>query len=34
MCTFLNLAYGKGKVFAVQAWTGPLGSRELRLPDF
>ena len=25
---------GKGKAFPVQAWTGPEGSRRLRLPDF
>jgi len=24
---------GKGKVIPVQAWTGPEGSRRLRLPD-
>ena len=24
----------KGKAFPVQAWTGPEGSRKLRLPDF
>jgi len=26
--------YGKGKVIPLQAWTGPEGSRRLRLPDF
>jgi hypothetical protein len=25
---------GKGKVVPLQAWTGPEGSRRLRLPDF
>jgi hypothetical protein len=25
---------GKGKVFPLQAWTGPWGSGRLRLPDF
>jgi hypothetical protein len=25
---------GKGKEIHVQAWTGPDGSRRLRLPDF
>jgi len=25
---------GKGKAIPVQAWTGPEGSRMLRLPDF
>jgi hypothetical protein len=25
---------GKGKAFPLQAWTGPEGSRRLRLPDF
>jgi hypothetical protein len=25
---------GKGKVTPLQAWTGPEGSRRLRLPDF
>jgi hypothetical protein len=25
---------GKGKVFTLQAWTGPWGSGRLRLPDF
>jgi len=24
----------KGKAFPLQAWTGPEGSRRLRLPDF
>ena len=26
--------YGKGKAIPLQAWTGPEGSRKLRLPDF
>jgi hypothetical protein len=26
--------YGKGKAILLQAWTGPEGSRRLRLPDF
>ena len=25
---------GKGKTVPLQAWTGPEGSRNLRLPDF
>jgi hypothetical protein len=25
---------GKGKTIPVQAWTGPEGSRRLKLPDF
>jgi hypothetical protein len=25
---------GKGKAIPLQAWTGPDGSRRLRLPDF
>ena len=25
---------GKGKSVPLQAWTGPEGSRKLRLPDF
>jgi len=25
---------GNGKAIPVQAWTGPEGSRRLRLPDF
>jgi len=27
-------ATGKGKAIPLQAWTGPEGSRRLRLPDF
>jgi hypothetical protein len=29
-----GLEVGKGKVIPLQAWTGPEGSRKLRLPDF
>jgi hypothetical protein len=25
---------GKGKATSLEAWTGPKGSRRLRLPDF
>ena len=25
---------GKGKAIPLQAWTGPEGSRRVRLPDF
>jgi len=28
------IAKGKGKAIPLQAWTGPEGSRRLRLPDF
>jgi len=28
------LGKGKGKATPLQAWTGPEGSRKLRLPDF
>ena len=27
-------AVGKGKAVPLQAWTGPEGSRKLRIPDF
>jgi len=27
-------AKNKGKAILLQAWTGPEGSKELRLPDF
>jgi len=30
----LNEGRGKGKAIPLQAWTGPEGSRRLRLPDF
>jgi len=26
--------HGKGKAIPLQVWTGPKGSRRLRLPDF
>ena len=29
-----NHVLGKGKAIPLQAWTGPEGSRSLRLPDF
>jgi hypothetical protein len=33
--TLITLHYpGKGKAIPLQAWTGPEGSRRLRLPDF
>ena len=28
------LKKGKGKAVPLQAWTGPEGSRKLRLPEF
>jgi len=31
---FINEYKGKGKTIPLQAWTGPEGSRSLRLPDF
>jgi len=31
---FLSIRNGKGKAIPLQAWTGPEGSRKLRLPDF
>jgi len=30
----VSALYGKGKAIPLQAWTGPEGSRRLRLPDF
>jgi len=30
----INTVKGKGKAVSLQAWTGPEGSRRLRLPDF
>jgi len=34
-CEYGNEPYkGKGKAIPLQAWTGPEGSRRLRLPDF
>jgi len=29
-----DILKGKGKAIPLQAWTGPVGSRRLRLPDF
>ena len=29
-----SLLIGKGKAIPLHAWTGPEGSRRLRLPDF
>jgi hypothetical protein len=29
-----EMSNGKGKAIPLQAWTGPQGSRMLRLPDF
>jgi len=31
---YLLICKGKGKAIPLQAWTGPEGSRRLRLPDF
>jgi len=31
---FLLIHIGKGKAIPLQAWTGPEGSRTMRLPDF
>jgi len=33
-CVLLTIYKGKGKAIPLQAWTGPEGSRRLRLPDF
>jgi len=30
----MMMIYKKGKAIPLQAWTGPEGSRRLRLPDF
>jgi hypothetical protein len=30
----INFMYLKGRAVPLQAWTGPEGSRRLRLPDF
>ena len=30
----VNYGREKGKAIPLQAWTGPEGSRRLRLPDF
>ena len=32
--TPMFIGKGKGKAIPLQAWTGPEGSRRLRLPDF
>jgi len=32
--TYQCMVKGKGKAIPLQAWTGPEGSRRLRLPDF
>jgi len=29
-----DIKIGKGKAIPLQVWTGPEGSRRLRLPDF
>ena len=34
MQDFLRYIKGKGKTVPLQGWTGPEGSRKLRLPDF
>jgi hypothetical protein len=38
LCSYLkdlpSPKQGKGKAIPLQAWTGPEGSRRLRLPDF
>jgi hypothetical protein len=31
---YIIVPNGKGKAIPLQAWTGPEGSRRLRLPDF
>jgi hypothetical protein len=31
---FSYMFIGKGKAIPLQAWTGPEGSRRLKLPDF
>jgi len=31
---YISSTKGKGKAIPLQAWTGPEGSRRLRLPDF
>jgi hypothetical protein len=30
---YIVIGKGKGKAIPLHAWTGPLGSRRLRLPD-
>jgi hypothetical protein len=32
--SLIKLCKSKGKAFPLQAWTGPEGSRRMRLPDF
>jgi len=32
--TMLSIVMAKGKGIPLQTWTGPEGSRRLRLPDF
>jgi hypothetical protein len=32
--SIVGTSEGKGKAIPLQAWTGPEGSRKLRLPDF
>jgi hypothetical protein len=32
--TYILIGKDKGKAIPLQAWTGPEGSRSLRLPDF
>jgi hypothetical protein len=32
--TLYTVSKGKGKAIPLQAWTGPGGSRRMRLPDF
>jgi hypothetical protein len=34
MTTTTTVAVVKGKAIPLQGWTGPEGSRRLRLPDF
>jgi hypothetical protein len=33
-CTHTSESKGKDKAITLQAWTGPEGSKKLRLPDF
>jgi len=34
LCSLGSKGKGKGTAIPLQAWTGPEGSRRLRLPDF
>ena len=34
VCVCVQLCIHKGKAIPLQAWTGPVGSMRLRLPDF